>query len=167
MFTICVGLALALTGCGGDDAFRGGGADSSADETEQVDPTVGRSGPLASHGVVDCVESYTPAAVTKRAFAFDGVVVHIGRSVSDRANGGDLSLPGVTFRVAQWFAGGESSTFTVDLQSPEGSFGIGSRLLVSGESRWGDPELADAIAWPCGFTRYYDADTAQAWQDAY
>ena len=166
VFAICVGLAVALTGCGGDDAVRGG-ADSSADKTQQVDPTAGRRGPLATHGVVDCVESYAPAAVTKRALAFDGVVIDIGRSVSDRAGGGDLDLPGVTFRVTQWFGGGEGSTSTVDLQLPEDSYGIGSRLLVSGESRRGDPELTDAIAWPCGFTRYYDAETAQAWEDAY
>ena len=80
---------------------------------------------------------------------------------------GDLGLPGVTFRVNQWFSGGEARTFRVDLQVPEDSFDIGSRLLVSGESRWGEADLADAIAWGCGFTRYHDAKTAREWQQAF
>ncbi|WP_353952143.1 hypothetical protein V6K52_01490 [Knoellia sp. S7-12] len=110
------------------------------------------------------MEEYTLAAVTNRAFAFDGVVIDIGDSVSDQGGEGDLGLPGVTFRVYQWFSGGEGRTFRVDLQAPSGSFGVGSRLLVSGESRWGEPDLAAAIAWGCGFTRYFDAKTAHAWE---
>jgi hypothetical protein len=27
--------------------------------------------------------------------------------------------------------------------------------------------MADAIAWGCGFTRYYDAETAQSWENAF
>lgn len=48
------------------------------------------------------------------------------------------------------------------------SYGVGTRLLVSGEPRWGgtDP-LRDAFAWGCGFTRYYDAQAATDWTDAF
>ena len=69
--------------------------------------------------------------------------------------------------INQWFSGGEGRTFRVDLQVPEDSFDIGSRLLVSGESRWGEANLADAIAWGCGFTRYHAAKTAREWQRAF
>jgi hypothetical protein len=43
---------------------------------------------------------------------------------------------------------------------------IGTRLLVSGMPRWGGAPLADAIAWGCGFTRYYSPATAAAWATA-
>jgi len=33
------------------------------------------------------------------------------------------------------------------------SYGVGSRLLVSGEPRWGGGALTNAIAWGCGFTQ--------------
>jgi len=46
------------------------------------------------------------------------------------------------------------------------SYGVGTRLLVSGEPRWGGAPLTDAIAWGCGFTRYYDPATADAWRNA-
>ena len=87
-------------------------------------------------------------------------------SVSDQGGEGDLGFPGVTFRVNQLFSGGEGRTFKVDLQAPRDSFDVGSRLLVSGESRWGEPDLAAAIAWGCGLTRYFDARTAHAWEQA-
>jgi hypothetical protein len=139
-------------------------------------PTADRSGPLPDAGAASCVESYAPEAVTGRAFAFDGVVVEVGRSVSDRGGSSDLGLPGVTFEVREWFSGGRADTVTVDLQSPStGSeeasvaghaYDVGSRLLVSGEARWGGSPLEHPIAWGCGFSRYYDPATATAWRDA-
>src|ERR671910_922540 len=152
---MCVVLALAMSSCGGGERAPGK-ADASAGETEQVDPTAGRTGSLANDVVESCVESYTPTAVADRAFAFEGVVIDIGQSVSDRGDGGDLNLPGVTFQVNQWFEGGDGSIFTVDLQAPEGSYGIGSRLLVSGESRWGEPDMAGATPLGGGFDPQLD-----------
>jgi hypothetical protein len=35
------------------------------------------------------------------------------------------------------------------------SYAVGTRLLVSGE---------DQIVWACGFTRYFDEETAAAWR---
>lgn len=46
------------------------------------------------------------------------------------------------------------------------AYGVGTRLLVSGGPRWGGPPLRDAIAWGCGFTRYYDPQTAADWAAA-
>jgi hypothetical protein len=139
-------------------------------------PTDSRTGSLPDDASASCVESYAPEAVAARSFAFDGEVVKIGPSVSDRGDGGDLDLPGVTFDVHEWFKGGHEDTVTVDMQPPstdsapsedEGdAYGVGSRLLVSGEARWGGAALDQPIAWACGFTRYYDPETATAWRDA-
>ena len=43
----------------------------------------------------------------------------------------------------------------------------GTRLLVSGEPRWGGDTLDDAIAWPCGFTQPWTEETASEWQTAF
>lgn len=54
-----------------------------------------------------------------------------------------LNLVAATFTVNQWYAGGSGSTATVDFTPPEAgqssddsgpSFGVGTRLLVSGET---------------------------------
>ena len=97
-------------------------------------------------------------------------------SPSSTRGGSDLDLTGVTFEVREWFSGGNQPTVTIDMPAPvEGSRGlseggpsyaIGSRLLVSGEPRWGGAALADGIAWGCDFTRYYDTATANAWARA-
>jgi hypothetical protein len=180
---LCLGLVIALGACGaGGDA--GPSSTSRADIASPTNdtkrggpnPTAGRSGPVDAGAAMSCVEEYAPAAVARRAFAFYGVVLAIGASVSDRGDEGDLGLRGVTFEVREWFAGGSDSTVTVDLQGPGSessdmsesgdAYGIGSRLLVSGESRWGGTVLESPIAWPCGFTRYYDSATANAWREA-
>lgn len=181
----CLGLLVVLSACAdgetvGDKAPAGQGDVARAVDGVEPDklrnPTVDRRGPLPDGGAASCVETYTPRAVAKRAFAFDGVVVEVGPSVSDRGDEGDLGLPGVTFEVREWFSGGRGDdTVTVDVQPPTtGSdnpsdpgyaYGRGSRLLVSGESRWGGASLESPIAWACGFSRYYDPETAKAWRD--
>ncbi|MEN3614776.1 hypothetical protein AAH979_35230 [Plantactinospora sp. ZYX-F-223] len=140
-------------------------------------PTGGMSGSLPDGGAASCVESYTPEAVAGRAFAFDGVVVNIGPARSNRSGKGHLNLVGVTFAVGEWFAGGTAPTVTVDMGVPMAgtrdvtgevfhSYAVGSRLLVSGEPRWGGSPLDAAIAWGCGFIRYYDRETAESWRQA-
>lgn len=184
---ICLGLLAALVACG-DDVTATSGTDpgpAPPGAIRQVaadgpdvghNPTAGLTGPLPDSRVTWCVEQYAPPALAGRAFAFDGVVVAIGPSVSDRGGEGDLGLPGVTFEVLEWFSGGDTPTITVDMQPPVTSsadpgdpghaYDIGSRLLVSGEARWGGPALEDPIAWGCGFSRYYDPDTAKDWSQA-
>ncbi|MXG91502.1 hypothetical protein [Nocardioides flavescens] len=146
-----------------------------ANESGRHDPTADRAGSLLGGSEPSCVESYGPQRVSRRAFAFDGEVVEIGPSVTARGQGTDLDLVGVTFEVREWFSGGAGGIVTVDLQGAAGSssnaevadgFDIGSRLLVSGEPRWGGSALEQPIAWSCGFTRYYDAETAMAWREA-
>lgn len=106
----------------------------------------------SSDALTSCAETYSPSGVAARAFAFDGVVVRVGPSVSDRGDGANLGLPGVTFEVREWFVGGSVDSVTVDMQLPPGDFPVGSRLLVSGEARWGGGPLDYPIAWSCGFT---------------
>jgi hypothetical protein len=156
LVAVGLGLVLALAACAEDASGQDG------------NPTADRTGPLPDGGDASCVESYAPQAVSGRSFAFDGEVLKIGPSISDRGAGGDLNLPGVTFEVREWFSGGQGDTVTVDMQVPavDSTYGIGSRLLVSGEPRWGGSPLTEPIAWACGFSRYYDAETAAAWRDA-
>lgn len=136
-------------------------------------PTDDRSGPLTSSAVTSCVEQYSPRTVAELGFAFDGTVTAIGRGVTDRPGSGQLGYAGVTFEVDEWFAGGDTATVTVDMARPttesaDGeslpSYEVGTRLLVSGQPRWGGAPLDDPIAWGCGFTRYYDAETADRWR---
>jgi hypothetical protein len=137
-------------------------------------PAVGISGDAQS-----CAVEYSPAEVSLRAFAFDGTVVSIGAPLSNRAGSGVLPLAGVTFHVNDWFKGGSGDTVTVDMNQPSqagntGSsssenglgYAVGTRLLVSGEPRWGGAPLDAAIAWTCGFTREYSPPVAAQWAQA-
>lgn len=149
-------------------------------ETPRVEPTTGavdktpvaqpRRGELPGVGAASCVENYNAKGVASRAFAFDGTVTDIA------AGQGDLGYVAVTFAVNEWFHGGNTTTVTVGMASPDTAaqttsvsntaYEVGSRLLVSGEPRWGGGALADAVAWGCGFTRYYDESTAASWRHA-
>ncbi|QIG42952.1 hypothetical protein G5V58_09425 [Nocardioides anomalus] len=172
---VLLGLATSLSACAGPasgpDATD---ASPAVAASGVVTPTTDAGRPEAGGAEASCVESYSPEAVAGRAFAFDGVVTDLGRSVTDRDGEADLGFPGVTFEVREWFAGGEGDTVTVDLQGTgaeptEGDaamYDIGSRLLVSGEPRWGGAPLDAPIAWACGFTRAHDAATAADWRAA-
>jgi hypothetical protein len=148
-----------IDGLGGAGRARGAGG---------ADPV----GALPDGGAASCVEQYTPQAVAQRAFAFYGKVTAIGTADGTGAN--DLGYVEVTFTVIEWFHGADTRTVTVNMASPVvtseetavsgGSYAAGSRLLVSGEPRWGGAALDDAVAWGCGFTRYFDAQTADRWR---
>lgn len=143
---------------------------------DQSHADVGPRGVLPDPGASSCVEEYSPRAVSRRAFAFDGVVVALGAARSNRPGGGDVDLVAVTFAVHEWFHGGTGALVTLDMTPPTdmretaewgpASYGIGTRMLVSGEPRWDGPAREDAIAWTCGFTRYHRSDTAADWREA-
>ena len=65
--------------------------------------------------------------------------------------------------TVDWFPPGQFNSAT-DFELA--SYGVGSRLLVSGEPRLGGAALDAATAWSCGFTRHYDAQTAAEWAAA-
>lgn len=104
-------------------------------------------------GIGSCVETYSPAALASRDFAFDGTVTAIS---------GDQ----VTFAVNEQFIGSSGDAITLNaagmtgtsVTSAEGpSLGEGQRYLVAGD---------DTFAWACGFTRPYDEAAAAEWASA-
>lgn len=167
--------ASVLVACGSETATEVAEVATPMTDSTSAAAPIARTGPVAVGGPADCVERYSPAAVDGRGFAFDGTVVDVGAGVTDRPGKGQLNYLGVTFSIESWFVGGAGTTITIDMASPSpGSplsdgaspYKPGTRLLVSGESRWGEGVLRDGIAWECGFTRYYDEVTADAWADA-
>ncbi|MDP2773019.1 MAG: hypothetical protein Q8O61_05635 [Nocardioides sp.] len=137
-------------------------------------PASGPAGPLPDSGLASCAFEYSSKTLAERAFAFDGTVVSVGPGQTYRP--GELrGLVGTTFEVHEWYAGGSGTTVTVDMPPPGSrptmsdgppTYEIGSRLLLSGEHRWGKATMDDALAWGCGFTRYYDEATADTWRSA-
>lgn len=153
------------------------GAPEASTEQEAMADAVGgapQSGPLVTGGSENCAVIYSPEAVRERDFAFDGVVVGVGPPVSLPPGEPVLvNEVGVTFAVQEWFSGGSGPTVTVDIPArptrdqplPDvQSYDVGTRLLVSGESRTGAAPLDAPIATTCGFTRYYDERTAASWR---
>lgn len=112
-----------------------------------------RTGAVPVSGETGCTQRYTASAVADRAFAFDGTVTGIGDE-------------GATFEVGEWLVGDGPGTVTIRMGAPTTSdrsesapsYSVGTRLLVSGETDDG------MTAWACGFTRYYDEETAAAWR---
>ncbi|WP_436536359.1 hypothetical protein [Actinoplanes sp. HUAS TT8] len=130
-----------------------------------------KPGDPVGFGAESCVKAYSPKTLAENAFAFDGTVTGIGPGRTDRSpNPASLDLRSVTFQVHTWFKGGSGATATVDMASltedPVPAYRIGTRLLVSGMPRWGGAPLDDAVAWGCGFTRYYSPSTAAEWATA-
>lgn len=83
-------------------------------------------------------------------------------------------MPWVTFDVDRWFRGGSASQVGVWAENlnTETSVGIisgeiGTRLLIAGEPRWDGDPLEDPIAWSCGFTQPWTAETADEWRAAF
>jgi hypothetical protein len=127
-----------------------------------------RSGPVSMSEPAGCFDTYTPAsAMANAAFAFDGTV----KSVENVGSSTDLpsgDLMAVRFTVNAWYVGaGDTNDVVVALGTSEqidqaAGYEPGTRLLVSGDPLpSGSPEY---IAWGCGFTRYYDAETASQWK---
>lgn len=135
-------------------------------------PADSRRGEVAPETAFSCVEQYSPAAVATRGFAFDGTIISID---TDAGGTSTTSLATdswqVTFEVHEWFVGGDGvREVTVTMFRPmpasddrPAAYGEGTRLLVSGESQTGG---ADHLGWSCGFTRYYDPETATDWRTA-
>ena len=172
-------LASTLAGCGnagGADVVRDAPRSSAhaTSESSSARPSPSRTGPVGDGGATaSCVESYSVKTIGNRAFAFDGTVTAIAPGGTNESDKGALDTVAVTFSVNEWFKGGTNETVTVDLISPTSdiagdetpAYEEGTRLLVSGEPRWGGQPLDDAIAWSCGgFTRYYEATVADEWR---
>jgi hypothetical protein len=97
------------------------------------------------------VELYSLETLANRAFAFDGTVEAIEGTL-------------VTFRVNEWYRGGEGDTVTLDggtllgiTAGSDTALEPGGRYLVAGD---------ETFAWGCGFTQPYDAEVAGEWAEA-
>lgn len=128
-------------------------------------------GPVLGSEMASCAFDYNAETLADRGFAFEGVVIAIG---PQGGTGFPMQDTVVTFSVTHWYKGGSGAEVSLDMWGPGGgtagtgsdygaTYGIGTRLLVAGEPRWGGEPLDDAVAWPCGFTRYYDEATATFW----
>ncbi len=173
-----------LTACGTADVAGSSPADaaSPSPSTRHVDVDAEadtRTGALRGDAAGSCVEEYNPQTLATRAFAFDGVVVDILPGRTNGPGGGALDLRAVTFDVEEWFSGDGEDQVTVEMYAPAvapsatrtdettPSYELGTRLLVSGEPRWGGDPLEEGIAWGCGFTRYHDPAAAGTWREAF
>lgn len=149
-------------------------AASAAPDATPVLVVPSRAGRLGDGGAAaSCVETYSATTIGNRGFAFDGTVVGIAPGETNKPGNAGVDTAAVTFRVHEWFTGGTDDTVTVDMVPPANGaeqdqaprYEPGTRLLVSGEPRWGGEPLDDPIAWTCGgFTRYYDATVADEWR---
>lgn len=166
-------LVCLLTGCGAASVTpTAEGPQASAPEKVASAQPILRTGSLPENGAASCVELYNAKTIGNRAFAFDGTITNVSPGGTNKADKGTLDTVAVTFQVNEWFKGGTSPTVKIDLMSPTNNiagddtpaYEQGTRLLVSGEPRWGGEPLTDAIAWSCGFTRYYEATVADAWR---
>lgn len=148
-------IVLALAG--GAVALVGGGDGEPATTTqvalETTTSTSAGGGPITPGGAASCVEHYSLETLQRREAAFDATVVSVE---------GDV----ITFRVNEWYRGGEGDSTTrrgadvvgaITSAGPSVSLEPGTRLLVAGD---------DDFAWSCGFTQPYDADVAAQWAGA-
>lgn len=156
----------------------GGGPAASTASDRSPGPLTNPTGAVPDTGLTSCALEYDRTTLSQRAFAFDGTVVDIEPTQRPGFDSTD-----VTFRVEQWFRGGSQAEVTLPMSVPTDdvghpywtgpdseyvpTFGVGSRLLVSGEPRWGGAPLEDPVAWGCGFTRYHDEATAADWALAF
>lgn len=158
---LAISLGLAAVSCGST------AAPSKAD---------GSTAPVNS-SAASCLETFSPAGLRGRDFAFDGTVLSIERRRDPRLPPGEDEVPWVTFDVNRWYAGGQEAQVGVWIENASLSPTVssvdsiaveeGARLLVSGEPRWGGRPLDDPIAWSCGFTEPWTEDAAAEWNRAF
>ena len=120
-----------------------------------------------------CIEVYSPETLVNRSFAFDGTVASIEERTDPKLPAGEGQTPWVTFDVNEWFLGGSGNTVGIwmgqlNVETSAGSVSaeVGTRLLVSGEPRWGGEPLEDPLAWTCGFTQEWSEAAAAEWKAA-
>jgi hypothetical protein len=113
--------------------------------------------------VTSCALEFSSDTLAARSWAFDGTLISVGE-VGDSQMG---NVPAATFEVNHWFGGdapGVTVQFDVDAISEfVTEVTPGTRLLVTGEPRWGGQPLDDAVAWGCGFTQPWTSTSAQQW----
>jgi hypothetical protein len=171
---VVVASVLAITGLSGSRNRRPSAAPPNQSPSAQPSQTPERQGDVFGSGIAaSCVEPYSPQTLAKRSFAFDGTVSSVGKP---SASGSEVIDPyvAVVFHVNHWYRGGNGDRVTVAMFPPNvhtsvdnATYDVGSRLLVSGEPRFGGVQLNDPISWACGFTRWYSKTDARTWDQAF
>ncbi len=157
-----LGLAFALLGAGCGSTARATGP---APAIVSTAPSVGPSSQVAAQQRSgSCAFAFTDRTLAERAWAFDGTATRESTGLDSHFG----AVPTTTFRVNHWYKGGSAAAVTVEFsfdrsedQTIHG--GIGTRLLVTGEPRWGGKPLDEPVAWGCGFTQVWTAQAAQQW----
>ena len=139
-------------------------------------PTSSTDAGAVDFGVAGACATYSPErAAGFLNLAFDGVITSVGEPHQNPANPGNKSslLTPVTFSVNEWFRGNRGTSIVVEAPSPPGGeqdartgLHIGTRLLVGARTPSGASAGTIKMA-ICGFTRYYDATTADQWRIAF
>jgi hypothetical protein len=170
---VVVASVLAITGLSGSRNRPPSAAPPNQSPSAQPTQTPERQGDVFGSGIAaSCVEPYSPQTLAKRSFAFDGTVLSVGKP---SASGSEVIDPyvAVVFHVNRWYRGGNGDRVTVAMFPPNvhtsvnATYDVGSRLLVSGEPRFGGVQLNDPISWACGFTRWYNETDARTWDQAF
>lgn len=122
------------------------------DVSSATNPDTNVGGISPGGSLASCVEAYDLTTLTNRETAFSGSVTSVS---GDR----------VTFRVDEWFRGGDSAEVNLTSSTggaitPDGgtAFEPGARLLVAGDG---------GFAWACGYTQPYDKAVAADWAEAF
>ena len=135
----------------------------------------GPTGALPIDAPLAMCRVYSPElAAADMDVAFDGTVTAIGETRPKRQGRVGPQIV-TTFVVHEWFRGGSASTITVDIPvlSSHGlhdggapPFEVGTRLLIGGTRPYVPKNYAVHV-WGCGYTRYYDKDSAESWRAAF
>ena len=175
--TLLVAAVVAIGG--GTVAAWDPGSEGSSRVAADTAPPTG-VGALPGSGSEDC-QGYSPVGLAgllnqEGGFAFDGTVTAIERG-TDLAPELSRRYDQVTFEVGTWYRGGTGGTVEIylhgytDLDSEVSAYGVGTRLLVSGQLLPTEPASAvpratrdtARLGFTCGFTRYHDETTAAEW----
>lgn len=127
---------------------------------------------MAISGAAAC-KMYTPSTMAETSdLAFDGTVVRLGTTRRVPSLGWTATT--VTLKINAWYNGGGGGDISILVPTGDSidpgapPFAAGTRLLVSGQKAAGRDgrTVGSGYAYGCGFTRYYDRDTAAAWRRA-
>jgi hypothetical protein len=155
--------ALLGTACGEDAEPRPQGEPPAAVDTSSTSTDVAAS----------CIEVYSPETLPNRSFAFDGTIASVETRSDPKLPSGERESPWVEFEVNRWFKGGSEERVGIWMDGLNADTSVdtlvgevGTRLLVSGEPRWGGDPLEDPLAWTCGFTQPWTEQAAAEWETA-
>lgn len=129
------------------------------------------AGAVPGSAALAACKNSSPEFVARLDVAFDGTVTAIGATRPDRPGRTGPQIV-TTFAVNEWFRGGSAATITVEVPVLAEQFErgpaveVGTRLLVSGTRPY-VPKNYEVHVFGCGFTRYYDEATADAWRAAF